>query len=137
MKVRKNMTNVFSYRCCLYKKRKKTVLLLNNSAVAVIFFELGCHKKNENCGKRPYIYDVHMEWRWEILKVVMCLWILLLIFADGGGGRVMKMFSYLSAKHILFYLLIFDFPFILTEVAPFFIKGTSVVFKASNLFQIQ
>ena len=49
----------------------------------------------------------------------------------------MKMFSYLSAEHISFYLLIFEFPFVITEIVPFFGKGTSVVFRASNLFQIQ
>ena len=69
------------------------MLLLNNSAVTDLF-ELGCHKKNEKCGKGPYIYDVHKEWRWEVLKVVMCSWILLLIFADGWGGRVIKLMSF-------------------------------------------
>ena len=45
------------------------------SAVATSFF-LGGHKKEEKCGKRPYIYYIHREWRWEVLKVVTCSWIL-------------------------------------------------------------
>ena len=40
---------------------------------------MGTHKKNEKCGKRPYIYDVRTEWRWKVLKVVACLWILLFL----------------------------------------------------------
>ena len=61
------------------------MLLLNNSAIALIFWAGGGggggggHKKNEKCGKGPYIYDIHTEWRWEVLKVVMCLWILLFL----------------------------------------------------------
>ena len=69
-----------------------------SSAVAASFFLWG-HKKNKKCGKRPYyIYDVHTEWRWEGLKAVTCLWILLflnnnllLIFVDGWVGRVIKL----------------------------------------------
>ena len=42
------------------------------SDVAARFF-LGGRKKNEKCVKWSYIYDVHVEWRWEVLKVVTCL----------------------------------------------------------------
>ena len=42
-------------------------------------FFFGCHKKNEKCDKWPYIYHVHTVWRWEILKLVTCLWLLLLL----------------------------------------------------------
>ena len=129
----------------------------------MIFFELACHKKNEKCSNGPYIYDVHTEQRWEVLKVVVCSWILLFLnnrfIVDSYRWRgwkghktnvflwvshtwnisfqlEMKMLSYLRAEHISFYLLIFEFPFIMTEIVLFFGKGTSVVFRASNLFQI-
>ena len=52
---------------------------------------MGSHKKNEKCGKRPYIYDLHREWRWEVLELVTCLRVLLLTFVDRGGGRVIKL----------------------------------------------
>ena len=113
-------------------------------------FKLGCHKKNEKCSKglwRPHGMEVgglrssyvlvdFCGWRgWEGHKTNDFLW---LSHTWAMSFRLeMKMFSYLSAEHISFYLLIFEFPFIMAEIIPFFGKGTSVVFRASNLFQIQ
>ena len=35
--------------------------------------------RRKKCGMRPYIYDVHSKSRWQVLKVVMYLWILLFL----------------------------------------------------------
>ena len=43
----------------------------------------------------PYIYDVHTEEDWLVLKFVTCLWILLLLLVDGeGAGKVTKLVTF-------------------------------------------
>ena len=58
-------------------KLLKSLYILISALTASVF--LGVTKKNEKCGKPPYIHDVHTERGWEVLKVVTCLWILLLL----------------------------------------------------------
>ena len=68
------------------KKRKS---IIKQQCHSYDCFELRCHKKNIKCGKglwRPHGMEVG-----GLKSSYMCLWILLLIFADEGGGRVIKL----------------------------------------------
>ena len=90
----------------------------------MIFFELACHKKNGKCSNGPYIYDVHTEQRWEVLKVVMCSWILLFL----NNRFIVDFYRWRGWKG--------HKTNVFCEYHTHNYKGTSVVFRASNLFQI-
>ena len=89
---------------CYYGKNCLNLMTSDNPGLcsqwrSCEFFFLGGHKKNEKCGRRPYICEFHTEWRWEVLKVVTCSWIQLFLnnrsSADFCGWKGHKIDAFL------------------------------------------